>query len=67
VPDALPIGGFNNAKVGRESFRAPATVGTRSCAMGWAAAQTMLARLAGQAHGPAVTDVWIKVIERQGT
>ncbi len=67
VPDDLAVCGFGNAEVGRETCPALTTVDTRSHAMGRAAAQAMLARLAGQAHGPSVTDVGFEVIERQST
>lgn len=67
VPDDLAVCGFGNAEVGRELFPALTTVDIRSDAMGRAAAQAMLARLAGQAHGPSVTDLGFEVIERQST
>jgi LacI family gluconate utilization system Gnt-I transcriptional repressor len=67
VPDDLAVCGFGNAEVGRETCPALTTVDTRSYGMGRAAAQALLARLAGRVDVPAVTDVGFEVIERQST
>jgi LacI family gluconate utilization system Gnt-I transcriptional repressor len=67
VPDDLAVCGFGNAEVGRETCPALTTVDTRSYGMGRAAAQALLARLAGRVDVPAVTDVGFEVIERQTT